>query len=68
MGDVVSLGCVTSLDMPPERVLSEAIEHDLETVLIIGRTKDGELYFEGSSADGGDALWLMELAKKALME
>jgi len=68
MGDVVSLGCITTLDIPPERILNAAIEHDLETVLIIGRTKDGELYFAGSSADGGDALWLMALAKKALME
>lgn len=68
MGDVVPLGCITSLDIPPEKILNAAIQHDLETVLVIGRTKEGELYFAGSSADGGDALWLMALAKKALME
>lgn len=68
MGNVVTLGCITTLDIPPERILNAAIGCDLETVLVIGRTKDGELYFAGSSADGGDALWLMELAKKALIE
>lgn len=68
MGNVVPLNCITTLDNPPEKILSAAIDHDLETVLVIGRTKDGDLYFAGSSADGGDALWMMELAKKALME
>lgn len=68
MGNVVPLNCITTLDSPPEKILSAAIDHDLETVLVIGRTKDGDLYFASSSADGGDALWMMELAKKALME
>ena len=67
MSNVVELGCQTTLDIPPERILRKAIEADLETVLLVGRTKDGGLYFAGSSADGGDALWLMELAKHELM-
>jgi hypothetical protein len=67
MGEVVDLRVATTLDIPCERVLRRATEADLETVIVIGREKDGELYFASSVADGGDVLWLMEHAKKALL-
>jgi len=35
--------------------------------MVIGYDHDGELYFAASKADGGHALWLMELAKIALL-
>lgn len=68
MGDVVELQTVTSLDLPPERILNGAIAKDLESAIVIGITKDGELYFASSIADGADTLWWMEIAKKRLLE
>ena len=66
--NVVTLDCVTSLDAPPERVLQKAIDAEITDAVVIGYGADGELYFASSIADGGSVLWLMEKAKKALLE
>lgn len=66
MGEVVIFHGITVLDLDPDRTL-RAAEGVLEHVVIIGRTKDGYEYFSSSVADGGDALWMMERAKKALL-
>jgi hypothetical protein len=65
---VVTLTVRTKLDLPPERILRGAIEKDLDGCFVIGRDKDGDLYFASSIADGGDILWLWEKAKTLLME
>lgn len=67
MGDLVIWHGVTKLDLPPDRLLDMA-KGKLESVVLIGFDKDGELYFASSKADGGDVLWFMELAKKKLLE
>jgi hypothetical protein len=48
-------------------VLATAAGAKLSEVIVIGRTQEGDLYFISSSADGGDVLWLMEIAKRELM-
>jgi len=68
MTNVIELPVVTTLDIPPERILRKAADADLQEVIIIGTSKEGDLYFAGSMADGGNALWLIEKAKKALLE
>lgn len=55
------------IDLLPDKVLNGALGK-LESVVIMGWDKDGELYFASSKADGGDILWLMEKAKKLLLE
>jgi hypothetical protein len=67
MGEVVDLDVVTTLDLDPDRILDRA-KGQLETVIIIGVDEDGDEYFASSVADGGSALWMMERAKKALLE
>lgn len=67
MSNVINLPVITTLDIPPERVLTEAIAADLGSVIVVGHTKDGDLYFGASMADGGEVLWLFERAKLALM-
>ena len=66
MGEVVIFHGITVLDLDPDRTLREA-EGVLEHVVIIGRTKDGDEYFSSSVADGGDVLWMLERAKKAIL-
>ena len=66
MGDVVILSTVTSLDLPPDRVLEQALGQ-LKTVVIMGYTEDGDRYFASSVADGGDVLWLLEQCKLDLL-
>lgn len=67
MGEVIPLGMVTSLNIPPDRVL-ENNKGQLKSVLILGFTNEGDFLAASSQADGGEILWLMELCKQRLFE
>jgi hypothetical protein len=68
MSNVVEPSFITKLDSPTERILRKAQEADLGTVVVIGWDESGEFYFASSVADGGETLWLLEMAKKKLLE
>jgi hypothetical protein len=65
--NVIPLGNITKLDLPPDRILDAAKEQIGEGVVIVGWDSVGELYFSSSIADGGEVLWLLEKAKAALL-
>lgn len=65
--NVISFRGISSLDLNPNRVLQEAINDDLQYVVIMGFRKDGSEYFKTSVADGGDVLWIMERSKLKLL-
>ena len=65
-GKVIVLNNVTRLNLPVDRVL-EAAKEQLEGVILIGYTKEGEEYFASTYADGGDVLCLIERFKKQLL-
>lgn len=67
MTNVVRFTGITKLDIPVDHVIESALGR-LEGVVILGYDKDGQEYFASSYADGGDMLWLLERAKKALLE
>ena len=67
MSNVVELNCQTTLDLPAERVLMNALEADLDTAVVIGYDKQGDLYFASTTADGGNVVWLFEKGKLALL-
>ena len=60
------LNNTTTLDIPADRVLEQAIGK-LTKVVIAGHDIHGDLYFASSVADGGDCLWLIEKLKHRLM-
>lgn len=66
MGDVVNIGGITRLDLPPDRILEET-KGRLEGVVIMGWDKEGNQYFASSYADGMEVLWLLESCKRTLM-
>jgi len=68
MRNITDIGIATTMDTSVERVLHRAGEKGLKSVIVMGWTEAGDIYFASSKADGGDALWLMENAKKALLE
>lgn len=41
---------------------------ELSEVVILGWGKNGELFFSSNVADGGSVLWLLENAKRLLLE
>lgn len=65
--NIVDFDGITRLDLPASKVLERALSSDLESVVIIGHTKDGDEYFAASSADGGDVVWMIERAKLKLL-
>lgn len=67
MTSVVEFPGITSLDMPPERILRKAKDADLQSVVVIGFTRDGAEYFGSSLADGADVVWMLERAKLRLL-
>lgn len=66
--DVVILDVVTKLDLPPERILRQALETDLDAALVLGWTKDGQFYFASSYASSPENLYLMERARHELFK
>ncbi len=66
MGEVVDLNVVTRLNLDPDRVLNAAAG-ELQQVIIMGYTKDGDEYFASSISDGPDCLWLIERLKMQLL-
>lgn len=68
MGEVVELGAMTTLEIPPDKVLSAALKAGLQTVVVVGWDSDDGLYFASSDADGSEVLWLLEKAKVCLLE
>ena len=68
MGKLINFTGVTRLDTPSERVIEGLLEEDLEGIVVMGYTKDGQTYFASSYADGGTVIWLMEQMKQALLD
>ena len=68
INNVVPFDAPTLHDIDVEKVLQGAIDAKPKYVLVIGQDADGGLYFASSTSDGGEALWWMEKAKRALME
>lgn len=48
-------------------VLRECRAKGASEMLVIGVDRDGQLFVNGSPPDPGNALWLMEMAKKKLL-
>lgn len=67
MGELITFRGVTSLDLPPERIL-EAAKSELKHVVVLGYDKEDNFYFASSMADGGDVLWLIETLKLRLLQ
>jgi len=65
---VTVLPVITTLDLDVKRVLQAAIDANPKYVMVIGEDVHGNLYFSSSKSDGGEVLWWMEKAKKALLK
>ena len=65
--NVIVFNGVTRLPIPPNDVLDRALR-TLESVVLLGFDEDGDFFFAASHPDSGDILWLLELAKKKLLD
>lgn len=55
--EIIEWQGVTCLDLPADRVLRRALESELDGVIVLGVTKDGDDYFASSWADGAEVVW-----------
>ena len=65
--DLIIVPGATCPDIPVDKVLQTAIGK-LNEVVVIGTYKDGREYFASSIADGPNVNWMLDRAKKALIE
>lgn len=68
MNNIIGFNNITTVTMPPEKILDAAKEHVPEELLIIGWGKEGKLYFAGTHYDVAGNLLLLEAAKRDLMD
>lgn len=58
---------ITKEDIAPKTVLEGAVEKDLETVVVVGVTKDGDLYLASSTGSLVEMHWLLASVSHELM-
>ena len=68
MGEVVPLETDYYGDIPPNDILSSALNEGLSEVLVIGFTEKDDFYMAASAADLARHLVLIELARDVIME
>ena len=69
MGDIIEFNGTTTLDIAPEQVLEKAKAWEkMDQCLVIGINKDlDDLYFSGSTSDVPLTNYLLDLAKRHLL-
>jgi hypothetical protein len=68
MGDVVQGKFITTEDRSPAQVLESTASADLESVVIVGFDKDGDMFFASSAANSAEVIYLLESAKHELFK
>lgn len=67
MGKVIKFPGLTTVDIPVENVLEGAKGFNLDYVLVIGKTKDGEYVAAASTSDMQRLLWVIESLKHQIL-
>jgi len=58
----------TTLDIDPDQVLRAAVGRYPNGVFVLGWTADGDLAFASSIAEAKDLNWMLDLAKRDILE
>ncbi len=56
------------VDWPVNRIMEHAVRSKLESVTVIGWTKNGELYINSTHAKRGDLHWDLSLAARNVLD
>lgn len=65
---VVPLDQITTNDVPPEKIIEGAAEEEFEDIVILGKLKDGTMYYASSNASIGDAFVMMDKFKLDMLQ
>lgn len=68
MDNVIELKAVTPETIPPATILHAALRADLTEAIVVGQRPDGTVYFAMSAADVPNVNWMLDCAKRLLMD
>lgn len=68
MGEVIELDLITKGEIPVQKVADGIDCEKIEHLLVVALNKDGELEIAMSSGEIPTNLWMLELAKKRILE
>ena len=68
MGKIIELGTATTAAISPEKILRGALAADLTEAVVIGQRADGTVYFAMSTAEAPAVNWMLDCAKRLLMD
>jgi len=63
VGEVVDFDGATLLDIPPDKILTGALEAKLASCIVIGECANGELYAASSTGSLAEIILALELCK-----
>ena len=66
--NLVDFDGITTLDIEPDKVLKGGIKAKMKVAILIGVLENDDLYFASSLGDTTKVLWLLEIAKKDLLD
>ena len=66
--NVIALDVLTTINLPPERILNAALEADLAALVVVGYDKNGQYYFHSSIPHGSTVNWLLDQCKKRIID
>lgn len=61
---IIDFPGMTILDLDPKKVLAAVPSEEIENLILIGMTKDGEFYYAGTTSHVPTMLWYLECFKK----
>ena len=67
MGKVIELDLPTLVDIPAEKILTKAVEQDLDHCVVVGYTQDGQLFFSSTTSNAANVVFMLEQAKFQLV-
>jgi hypothetical protein len=68
MNKIVQLPGTQPVNVGAQEILDGAKEEDLMTCLVVGEQRNGRLYLSSTQGLTLDNMWLLELAKRTLMD
>lgn len=68
MADIEILDCYTRLDIPASRVVDGLDAENIDGIVVAYYDKEGHFNLAANQANAAEILWLLESAKKRLLD
>lgn len=66
--NIIAFPGIATKDDYTEKILRAALDADLEKAIVVGREQNGNFWFSGNFSDAYEIIFLLEMAKKELLD